>query len=497
MSKRLFLILGDSLYPAHENLLDEDLIFMAEDYGLCTHYRYHKHKIVLFLAAMRNHADELIAKGKNIVYRKLQKRGEQPSYEDKLTGVLDKQPSIQELVTYEIEDHFFKERIQQLAKDRQLKLNILKSPGFINTQKSFEAYISAQKKPFMQTFYQQQRKALNVLIDEEGKPEYGKWSFDAENRKKLPKGLALPDVPEFDSNTNVEAVKNLVNELFENHPGSVDNFSWATTRKEALACLDDFLEKKFNDFGPYEDAIHSKETFIFHSTLSPYLNLGLITPDEVIDKALAHAEKNDIHYPSLEGFVRQIIGWREFLRGIYHHYDDKLNINFFGHHRKLKSCWYDGTTGIPPLDDAIKKAVKYGYTHHIERLMVIGNIMLMCEIDPDEVYKWFMEMYVDSADWVMAPNVYGMSQFADGGIFATKPYISGGNYILKMSNYKKGEWSEIMNGLYWRFIESKKSFFQKNQRMGMMVSTLEKMNEEKKSTLFQKAEQFINNVTHE
>ncbi|MEM9340197.1 MAG: FAD-binding domain-containing protein, partial [Bacteroidota bacterium] len=247
--------------------------------------------------------------------------------------------------------------------------------------------------------------------------------------------------------------------------------------------------------GPYEDAIDKDHTFIFHSVLSPYLNLGLITPDEIIDKALEFAGEKDTHFPSVEGFVRQIIGWREFIRGIYHEYDDQLNINYFDHHRKMKPCWYNGTTGIPAIDDSICKALKYGYTHHIERLMVLGNVMLLCELAPDEVYRWFMEMYVDSADWVMAPNVYGMSQYADGGTFATKPYIGGANYIKKMSNYGAGEWETVINGLYWRFIDQNRDTFAKNQRMSMMVSTLKKMDEMKRSKLFQAAASFIDRVT--
>ncbi|MEM9328729.1 MAG: FAD-binding domain-containing protein, partial [Bacteroidota bacterium] len=257
-----------------------------------------------------------------------------------------------------------------------------------------------------------------------------------------------------------------------------------------------FLKERFDQFGPYEDAIDQQGVFLFHSVLSPYMNMGLLTPEEVVQRALAHYQQQKTHFASVEGFVRQIIGWREFLRGIYHQYHDDLYANFFRHERRMKDCWYEGTTGIPPLDDSIHKAQNYGYTHHIERLMVLGNIMLLCELHPDEVYRWFMEMYVDSADWVMAPNVYGMSQFADGGIFATKPYIGGSNYILKMSNYsKKGDWPDTINGLYWRFIDRNRELFSKNPRMSMMTRTLDKMNSEKKEKIFGLAEAFIDKVS--
>ena len=254
-----------------------------------------------------------------------------------------------------------------------------------------------------------------------------------------------------------------------------------------------FLKTSFNDFGPYEDAIDKEQTFLFHSVLSPYINLGLITPDEILDKAVEHFNENDTHYASVEGFVRQLAGWREFMRGIYHNFD--LEKNHFGQNRKMKDCWYTGETGIPPLDDSIKKALKHGYTHHIERLMILGNLMLMTGLDPKEVYKWFMEMYVDSSDWVMTPNVYGMSQFAEGGIFATKPYISGSNYILKMSNYKKGLWCDTVDGLYWNFISKNRNTFENNSRMGMMLSTLDRMGNDKKQHLFDKANEWIEKVS--
>lgn len=493
---KIAIVLGNCLFPDHSQLKpDSDtLFFMAEDVGLCTHFKYHKHKLVLFLSAMRSHA-ETLRKNHSVTYHKLSEETKHLSYEEKLKETLIANPSINELITYDIEDHFFEERIQTFCKQENLKLTVVNSPGFLTSKEAFKSYNTKAKKPFMQVFYKQQRKDMHVLVDETGEPLHGQWSFDEDNRKKLPKGISVPKRTVIDPTTHTKDVKELIASLFPNHPGSTENFNWATTREEALSLLDEFLTERFQSFGPYEDAISSKHTFVFHSVLSPYLNMGLITPKEVVDKALKHYETYDTHFPSVEGFVRQIIGWREFMRGIYHEYDEKLNVNHFNHQRKMKPCWYEGDTGIPPLDDAIKKAVKHGYTHHIERLMVLGNIMLLCEINPDEVYKWFMEMYVDSADWVMAPNVYGMSQFSDGGIFATKPYIGGANYIKKMSDYGKGSWEDIVNGLYWRFISENIETFAKNQRMSMMVATLQKMDLTKKERLFRVANAFIEKVT--
>lgn len=494
--KKIALVLGNCLFPDH-HLLSPDastLFFMAEDAGLCTHFKYHKHKLVMFLSAMRSHAEE-IEKDFPFSYFELSEKNKYLSYEDKLRATLNQHKDIQEIVTYNIEDHFFEKRIKDFCQAEKLKLTIIDSPGFITTKRQFKQYNDEAKKPFMHTFYQQQRKGLEILVEKDGSPLHGKWSFDEDNRKKLPKNISVPDQPTSHPSDHTKDIIKLVNELFPDHPGSTENFLWATTRRQVLFLLNDFLKERFENFGPYEDAIDHKEVFIFHSILSPYINMGLITPDEVIDKALEYHQENNTHFPSVEGFVRQIIGWREFMRGIYHEYDDELNTNHFNHKRKMKSCWYDGTTGIPPLDDSIKKAVKYGYTHHIERLMILGNIMLLCELDPTEVYKWFMEMYVDSADWVMAPNVYGMSQFSDGGIFATKPYIGGANYIRKMSHYPKGDWEDVVNGLYWRFIDENLNTFASNQRMSMMVATLKKMNPEKKDRIFKAANDFIAKVT--
>jgi len=482
---KLALILGNCLFPDH-SLLQPDkhtLFFMAEDAGLCTHFKYHKHKLILFLAAMRSHHDE-ISKDYPVKYWKLTNANQEMSYEGKLEETLQTYSQIDTLITYDIEDHFFDKRLRKFCKKMNLTLKVVDSPGFITTKQEFGTHLK-EHKPYMHTFYQWQRKRLDILVDENKKPLHSKWSFDSENRKKLPENIQIPPQPESDPTEHTREVAKLIENLFAEHPGDTKNFNWATTRRAALYRLDDFLKNRFEKFGPYEDAIDQKRNWLFHSVLSPYLNMGLITPDEVVDKAVEYAEKNDIHYPSLEGFVRQIVGWREFMRGMYHTHD--LAKNHFNHKRKMKKCWYEGTTGIPPLDDSIQKAVTHGYTHHIERLMILGNIMLLTGLHPDEVYRWFMEMYVDSSDWVMVPNVYGMSQFADGGTFATKPYIGGSNYILKMSNYSKGEWTDTVDGLYWQFIEHNRNLFKNNQRMRMMVSMLDKMNTDKKDKIFKAA----------
>ena len=492
---RLAVVLGNCLFPDHQALQPDahTLFFMAEDVGLCTHFRYHKHKLMLFLSAMRSHAEE-IEKEHALTYWKLSSDRQSLSYEDKLKRTLDEHPKINELVIYVIEDKFFADRLATFCQQQGVELTVVDSPLFLNTVSDFQQYLDRSKRPFMQYFYIEQRKKRNILVDQHQEPVGGKWSLDAENRKKLPRDIQIPDLPNSEATEHTMAVADLVNELFADHPGDTQDFWLATTRRQALYRLQDFLKHRFEDFGPYEDAIDRERNFLFHSVLSPYINLGLITPEEVVSKALDFAAEQDTHFPSVEGFVRQLIGWREFMRGMYHTHD--LRGNYFEHRRTLNQHWYEGTTGVPPLDDSIKRVVKHGYTHHIERLMVLGNIMLLAEVHPDEVYRWFMEMFVDSSDWVMEPNVYGMSQFADGGTFATKPYIGGANYIAKMSNYSKsGDWADEIDGLYWRFIDQHRKVFAENQRMSMMLGTLERMSADRKERLFTAAEAFLERNT--
>ena len=296
----------------------------------------------------------------------------------------------------------------------------------------------------------------------------------------------------FNEDKVLKDVKKIVNEVFSNHPGDSNNYWLGSSRKDAIKALNLFIKEKIVSFGDYEDAVKKNSPFLLHSVLSPYLNLGLITPKEIINTILEANEDKKIPLNSLEGFVRQIIGWREFMRGIYQNYDDKLeNTNFFNHQRKLTDDWYNGTTGIDPIDDAIKDVNTYGYAHHIIRLMHLSNIMTLSQLHPKEIYKWFMEMFVDSSDWVMSPNVFGMGTYSDGGIFSTKPYICGSNYIIKMSNYKKGNWSDIVDGLYWSFVHNNKEILSKNPRMGMVMMSYRKLKEERKDYLLKIANEFI------
>lgn len=483
---KLGLILGDQLFPKP---VKADHYLLIESRDLATNYRYHKHKIILFFAAMRNYCEDLRRKDETVTYGELANK----KYVEVLEGFLNKwkkDDPVTEIIMYEIEDKFFAEQIEKFCKQKEVKLTLKQSPGFLTSRQEFKEWRGSSRL-FMADFYQWQRKRLDIMV-EDNKPEGGKWSFDEENRKKLPKNHDAPRITLPKPTRHVEEVKVIVGKRFSEHPGKTDGFCYPTTRKQAISWLDEFLEKRFRLFGDYEDAIEEQEQIMHHSVLSPLLNLGLLTPKEVIDRALAC----DVPINSKEGFIRQIIGWREFVRGCYHTTSYE-GMNHFKHKNKLKKSWYEGTTGIKPLDDSIKKAQNLGYLHHIERLMIVGNMMLLCEVDPDEVNKWFMELFIDSADWVMAPNVYSMSQFADGGInnggFATKPYIAGSNYIRKMSHYKKEDWCDVMDGLYWRFIRKNQETFSKNPRSSMMARMSQDKKHDEKITL---AEKFIREHTY-
>lgn len=491
--KEALLILGDQLFPVKFYKPHADkLVFMAEDLGLCTHYKYHKHKITFFLTSMRTYADELKDHDFKVHYEKFS----ETSYIKRLEQFITKN-KIKKIIVPEIQDKFFETIIFDFLKEKEIEYQVIETPMFLCSRQEFKIYLYYHPKPFMKTFYEGERKRLKILLDVKGKPEGGHWSYDVENRKKAPKTLTNKELVKHSPSTHLNEVIKIVDKNFPDHPGDNANFWLPTDRKGALKAMKHFFNHHISDFGNYQDAITPRAPFLYHSIISPMMNAGLLTPQEVINEAIKAMEKEpDIPLSSVEGFVRQVMGWREFVRGIYQNYSDiEEKKNFFNHKRKLTHHWYDGTTGLPPVDDAIKKANEFGYCHHIERLMILSNVMLLSELHPREVHKWFMELFVDSADWVMGPNVYGMGQFSDGGIFATKPYISGSNYILKMSDYKKGEWCDVWDGLFWRFIGNHSAFFAKNPRMNMMVKLLEKMGPAKKKKLLAAAEEFIRTRT--
>jgi deoxyribodipyrimidine photolyase-related protein len=395
-------------------------------------------------------------------------------------------------------DDWLSQRISQTASEVGITIETYDSPLFLNSDAYLRKYFSSRKRMFQTDFYKEQRKLRKILLESKSGPLGGKWTYDSNNRKKYPGGKVIPVVQFPEENSFFNEARTYVSEYFPNNPGSPGaSVNYPVTFDEADKWLDDFLNHRFADFGPYEDAILQKEHFLHHSLLSPLMNVGLISPKHIIQKSLVFAEQHTIPLNSTEGFIRQILGWREFIRAVYILKGrEERTRNFWGFSRKIPDSFWQGNTGILPVDDVIKKVLSTGYAHHIERLMVLGNFMLLCEFDPDEVYQWFMPLFIDAYDWVMVPNIYGMSQFADGGLMATKPYISGSNYLMKMSDYPSGEWQKIWDGLFWRFVYVHRDFFMSNPRLGMMVRTFDKMPEIKQQAHLSLAEKFLVSLDH-
>ena len=305
--------------------------------------------------------------------------------------------------------------------------------------------------------------------------------FDTENRKRLPAGHEPPECQLAAQDVYSKEASKYIDKHFSDAYGDPEALWYPTSEQGCRKHLRSFFAERFDLFGDYEDSISREHVFLYHSVITPMLNVGLISPQDVVDAALKAGQGGSVPMNSLEGFLRQVIGWREYMRLVYRKLGTKQRTrNYWEHGRELPRSFYDGTTGIVPVDLTIRRVLKYGYCHHIERLMILGNFMLLCEFHPDAIYRWFMELFVDAYDWVMVPNVYGMSQHADGGLITTKPYISGSSYVLKMSDYKKGDWTGVWDGLYWRFVSKQREFFSRNPRMKVMVSQVDRMGEKLK-----------------
>ena len=500
----LVLVLGNQLFDPQiikKNLgrTEKASIFMREDQELCTYFKFHKQKIIFFLSAMRSFSLELKKFKFDVHYENLKPQKKinsfQDSYEVSLQAFIKKN-KIKKVFLFEIEDKFFESRLLKMLSENNIDYEIWQSPMFLTSRLQFQDYLKNHKRPFMKIFYQEQRKRLQVLVDEKSEPIGGRWSFDEENRKYLPSTISPPALPQISQTSVVTEVTEICEKMFPDHPGLSEPFWLPVDRVGAVDWLNQFVDERLAQFGPYEDAIPAHSDFVFHSVLTPFLNVGLLTPDFVVAVVLKRAKQKKIDMASTEGFVRQIIGWREFVRGIYQNFSvTQDNSNFWKHTKKLSPVWYQGGTGIPPLDRALKKVVKYGYLHHIERLMVVGSLMLLLEVEPKEAHRWFMEMFIDSSDWVMGPNVYGMALFSDGGIFATKPYICGSNYYIKMGKDAKGDWCDGVDGLYWEFIEKHQTFFMKNPRLSMMARAVQKIKPERMKILRSAAKKLREKLT--
>jgi deoxyribodipyrimidine photolyase-related protein len=492
MANAVTIIFPHQLFQNHPALQKNRVVYLVEEWLFYRQYNFHQQKLVLHRASMKFY-ENWLRKNKYIV--KYIETSVKENDCRQLVVALAKQ-KITDIHMAALADDWLHKRMQQACSKNKIALYIYDSPNYLNTPQSVDDYFSKKKTYFQTDFYTWQRKQRSILLEKDGKPLGGKWTFDADNRQKFPKKEKAPVLQLPKENNYVAEAKQYVQQHFSKNYGDANSpCLFVITFIDAETWLDDFLKTRFEKFGIYEDAIIAKEAVLHHSVLTPMLNIGLLQPLQIIDKALAAAKKYNIPLNSVEGFIRQIMGWREFIRIVYEREGRAQRTkNYWGFTRKIPACFWMGETGIAPIDITIKKILQTGYCHHIERLMVLGNFMQLCEFDPNEVYRWFMELFIDAYDWVMVPNVYGMTQFADGGLMTTKPYISGSNYLMKMSDYEKGDWQPVWDGLFWRFMHVHRGFFLKNPRLGMLVNTFDKMAAEKQQLHLTNAEQFLKSL---
>jgi deoxyribodipyrimidine photolyase-related protein len=462
---KIFIILPTQLF-ADNNYLDEmDMIIIIEEPLYFTSKKFHKQKLVLHRASMRYYYDKLKNKYKNIKYLEYGKINYNEIFRNNDIYMFDPidKPIIKKFESF------------------SSKITIIDTPAFLETLNDLDEYRNknTNKKNYYhdRSFYKWQRKRLNLLMNGD-KPYGDKWSFDKENRNKYDDGYKEPEIKVYNNRYLAEA-KEYINKNFKNNFGIIEEHYYPITHEETIEHLNNFIKIKLATFGKYQDGISKKVIFGSHSILSPMLNIGLITPKIIITEVMKYL--NPTNLISLEAFIRQLIGWRSYIRFVYHyHGEEMMKMNYFNHKNKLPKSWYDGTGNIKIINDMIHKVKTYAYLHHIERLMIVGNFGLLLQIDPKEIYEWFMICFIDSYEWVMVPNIFGMSQYSLTSLsMMTRPYISSSNYIKKMSDYKKEDWFNIWDALYWYFIYTHKGLLNKIYSIQTQIKLLEKMDQTK------------------
>lgn len=491
------------LYPhqlfAPELLPDADIIYVVEEplfFGTDKQYPLpiHKQKLVLHRASMRRYVEEVLwPSDLNVEYIELK------DVEFTVDVLVRAQKAgAEQVFVFDPADVRLEERLKQALDDvveAPFELRILPTPGFMLKQTEVRDYLTEKPAHTFADFYQWQRERFNILIDKKYKPVGGKWSYETQEHKPLPADQGTPGFNGFgDSQYVAEAIK-WVDKHFIGNPGKLENFFWPTSHGEAEAWLQEFFKERLEDFAQYGDTVESSELFLYHSGISAPLNIGLLTPQQVVQAALAYHAKKPVNLPSLESFLRYVIGYREYVRGAYVTGRASEHTTSPRQSRNLSSQWWDGTTGIPPLDDAIHKVVKSGYAHQAERRMIIGNLMLLCEIEPTEIYRWFATMCIDAYDWSLVPTVYGMTQLSDQRDMDDKPSIAASSYILGTSHYKKDIWCDVWDGLYWGYIERYKDVLLQNPRTSIAVKGLHKLSADHKRIIGYRADDFLASIT--
>jgi deoxyribodipyrimidine photolyase-related protein len=507
------LILGDQLWLQNPALLaadkKRDRVLMVEAPQESTHVWSHKARSALFLAAMRHFAEELRAQGFSVDYLKL---GAHPhaslasAWAQQIEALQPERVSVCEPGDWRVE-----QALIAVCKKHKIPLNLLPDSHFLISRAEFVRWAAgktgtAPKQLRMEMFYRHMRKTTGILM-QDGEPEGGQWNYDAENRESFGKH-GPHDVPQpsrFAPDALTQSALADVQQHFADHPGSLDNFNWPVTRSQALRALKAFITHRLPRFGQYQDAMWSDEPFLFHSLISSSLNLRLLDPREVIDAALKAYRSGAVELAGVEGFIRQILGWREFMRGVYWlDMPQMREANHYGCTTALPKWYWSGKTQMHCMRQAIGQTLAHGYAHHIQRLMVTGNFALIAGLIPQEVCDWYLAVYVDAVEWVELPNTAGMALYANGGRFTTKPYAASGAYIKRMSNYcagcrykpeiKSGAGACPMTVFYWDFLIRNEAELRRNQRAALMMKNLDRMTPQERQAIQTTARQYTRDI---
>lgn len=500
----LRLVLGDQLTASLSALRgadrSRDTVVMFEVAGETSYVRHHKQKLVLVLSAMRHFAEELRAEGFAVDYVKL----DDPRNAGSITAELRravKRHRAGRIVATEPGEWRVLRMMQSWETEPGVPVEIREDTRFLCSLSEFASWAEGKRLFRLETFYRWMRKRTGWLMDGD-RPEGGDWNYDAENRRALPAGTPVPAPLRFPADQTTKTVRDLVARKFPDHFGDLETFAWAVTREDAKKALRHFVRNLLPRFGDYQDAMKSGDDFLFHAALSPYMNAGLLTPREVCEAALQAYRKGGAPLNAVEGFVRQILGWREYMRGIYWlKMPDYEAGNFFGAHRALPDFYWTGETKMNCVRHVVDATRRNAYAHHIQRLMVTGNFALLAGIDPKAVEEWYLAVYADAYEWVELPNTHGMALYADGGLLASKPYAASGAYINRMSDYcggceydpkaKTGPEACPFNYLYWDFLLRNRERLKSNPRMALPYRALDRMDAERRAQMTGQAAKFL------
>ncbi len=490
----LILIYQDQLSLKNNTLklYKDSPILMVEALKELSYVCHHKQKIVFWLSAMRHFYQELKDKKRDIKYIKFGAKNSR-SITDALKNY-KKNNNFNKLILEHPAEYRQKEELENFCKNNKVELVLLDDHKFI-------ADIDDKPDHVMEAFYRKMRAKTGYLISN-NKPVGGKWNYDSQNRKAVSKNKKIPEIKGFAPDKITKDVMKLVNKNFANNFGDLDIFWFAITRKDALKALNYFITKFLPEFGDYQDAMLESQPFLYHSTLSQYINIGLLSPIEVCDKVEQAYKNKKISLNTCEGFIRQIIGWREYVRLIYwHNMPEYAAKNYLDYSKKLPKFYWDANTKMNCIKSVVNFTIKFAYSHHIQRLMITGNFAALIGVKPNEIHEWYLAVYADAFEWVEMPNTIGMATFADGGIMATKPYIASGNYVNKMSNFcknchykvaeKEGESACPFNYLYWNYLIKHKEKLIKIQRLNMPYNLLAKMDRKKLAKIKEDSEKFL------